>query len=233
MTYTGYLSRHLPKAAAKPHLEKITDDYILITAGGGGDGEEIIDWVLKAYESDPQLPHPGLFVLGPFMNGELAQSDFLARASRLDNVEAITFDSHIETLMDDALGIVCMGGYNTFCEILSFDKRAIVVPRTEPRMEQYIRASRAQDLGLVRMLVDDGTRDPKAMATALRGLSHQALPSETVVPGLLDGSGNVVKLARKWWRPRRPGIGIGGTARTRAAVRPPAPADTASSTGTE
>ena len=43
-----------------------------------------------------------------------------------------------------------MGGYNTFCEILSFDKRALIVPRTAPRMEQIIRASpRAEELGLV------------------------------------------------------------------------------------
>ena len=37
-----------------------------------------------------------------------------------------------------------MGGYNTFCEILSFDKRALIVPRTVPRLEQYIRAARGR-----------------------------------------------------------------------------------------
>ena len=59
--------------------------------------------------------------------------------------------------MAAASGIVAMGGYNTFCEILSFDKPALIVPRTEPRLEQYIRASRAQALGLTRML-DAGVR---------------------------------------------------------------------------
>jgi len=214
LTYTGYLNRNLPTTAATPHLEKISGDYLLITAGGGGDGEVIIDWVLRAYEADPMLPYPGLFVLGPFMSGE-AQAEFQARVSRLPNVEAITFDSHIESLLDGAVGVVCMGGYNTFCEILSFDKRAIVVPRTQPRMEQFIRASRAQDLGLVRMLVDDEKREAKVMATALRGLPQQSLPSETVVPGLLDGGGNVVKLARKWWRRRRNSLRIAAPAGTR------------------
>ena len=47
-----------------------------------------------------------------------------------------------------------MGGYNTFCEILSFDKRALIVPRTRPRLEQYIRAVEAERLGLVSMLSD-------------------------------------------------------------------------------
>jgi predicted glycosyltransferase len=113
-----------------------------------------------------------------------------------------------------------MGGYNTFCEVLSFDKRALVVPRTKPRMEQYIRASRAQELGLVKMLVDDGVRDARTMATALRGLPQQRLPSESVVPGLLDGRKNVVKLARQRLRQQRRRLVLANAAETlRAAVR--------------
>ena len=46
--------------------------------------------------------------------------------------------------MKKADAIVAMGGYNTFCEILSFDKRALIVPRTRPRLEQYIRAVRSR-----------------------------------------------------------------------------------------
>ena len=207
MTYTGYLNRTLPQAASHPHLEKISGPYLLVTVGGGGDGEEIVDWVLRAYEADPDLPHPALIVLGPFMSAEL-QNEFQGRVACLPNVEAITFDSHLETLMDRALGVISMGGYNTFCEILSFDKRAIVVPRTRPRMEQYIRASRAQDLGLVKMLLDDGVRDPRTMATALRTLPQQPLPSEIVVPGLLDGRANVIKLAEQWLHGGRRGLSI-------------------------
>ena len=207
MTYTGYLKRRLPKTGSQLRLEKIRDPYLLITVGGGGDGEQIIDWVLRAYESDPEIPYPALLVLGPFMGSRL-QSDFQRRAGRLNNVEAITFDAHIESLMDKALGVVSMGGYNTFCEILSFDKRAVIVPRTEPRMEQYLRARRAHELGLVRMLTDDGVRDPKTMATALRTLPQQNRPAERVVPGLLDGTENVVKLTRQWLNRRRRGFGV-------------------------
>jgi predicted glycosyltransferase len=202
VTYTGYLPRSVPQATPQVVLEKIKEPYLLITVGGGGDGEQIIDWVLRAYESDPELPHPALLVLGPFMSSEL-QNEFLQRANRLPNIEAITFETRIESLMDRALGVVCMGGYNTFCEILSFNKRALVVPRTQPRMEQYIRATRAAQLGLVRVLADDGGRDARTMATALRTLPQQPLPAETVVPGLLDGRDNVVKLGRQWLRRRR------------------------------
>ena len=113
----------MPQAAPDLALEKIAEPYLLITVGGGGDGAQIIDWVLRAYESDPDLPYPALLVLGPFMASEF-QNEFLARAGRLPNIEAITFEARIESLMDRALGVVCMGGYNTFCEVLSFNKRA-------------------------------------------------------------------------------------------------------------
>jgi predicted glycosyltransferase len=219
VTYTGYLPRHVPQAAPDVALEKIAEPYLLITVGGGGDGAQIVDWVLRAYESDPGLPYPALLVLGPFMASEL-QNEFLARASRLPKIEAITFEARMESLMDRALGVVCMGGYNTFCEILSFNKRALVVPRTEPRMEQYIRATRAAQLGLVGVLPDDGRRDARAMATALRTLPQRLPPGETVVPGLLDGRDNVIKLARQWLYRRRRSFGLAvGAGGARAAWR--------------
>ncbi|HEY5598964.1 MAG TPA: glycosyltransferase [Kiloniellales bacterium] len=202
ITYTGYLNRHVPETEPQFVSEKIAGPYLLITVGGGGDGEAIIDWVLSAYETNPDLPDPALLVLGPFMGSQF-QAEFLQRAARLDKVEAITFNAHIEGLMARAKGIVCMGGYNTFCEVLSFDKRALVIPRVLPRREQYIRASRAKELGLVQVLVDDGVRDPQVMAQALRHLPNQALPSSVVVSGLLDGRDNVVELAQQWLRGRR------------------------------
>jgi predicted glycosyltransferase len=194
MVYTGYLHRTLPQGPGSgTPMTKIEAPYLLVTTGGGGDGEDVVDWVLRAYEQDPQQPHPALLVLGPFMHSD-RQSEFLQRAAKLDNVEAITFDAQMEHLMAKAVGVVAMGGYNTFCEILSFDKRALIVPRTRPRMEQYLRATRAKEFGLISMLEDDGDRDWRQMATALRQLPQQALPSQVVVPGLLDGLANINRL---------------------------------------
>nr|WP_298689050.1 glycosyltransferase [uncultured Dongia sp.] len=196
MVYTGYLHRSLPQGPGTPvPLQKIEAPYILVTTGGGGDGEDMVDWVLRAYECDPRLPYPALMVLGPFMHSD-RQAEFLARAAKLDKVEAITFDAQMEHVMSRAIGVVAMGGYNTFCEIVSFDKRALIVPRTRPRMEQFLRAGKAEELGLVTMLEDDGIRDGRKMATALRQLPQQSLPSDVVVPGLLDGLNNVNRLAQ-------------------------------------
>ncbi len=198
MHYTGYLRRTAPAHnAVDPAIGFGDEPFILVTPGGGGDGEDLIDWVLSAYETDQRLPHPALLVFGPFMQPE-QQAGFQQRVARLPRVKAITFDARIETLMERAAGVVAMGGYNTFCEILSFDKRALIVPRMTPRLEQYIRASRAAERGLVTMLVDDGRRDPRLMATALRHLAQQRKPSQTVIPGLLEGLKSVNRLAAKW-----------------------------------
>ena len=172
-------------------------DFLLVTPGGGGDGEVLIDLVLRAYEYDRDIPLPALLVYGPFMLPE-QQAAFTARAARLPNVHAITFDARLEAVMARATGVVAMGGYNTFCEILSFDKPALIVPRTVPRLEQRIRAERAAELGLVAMLAEEDGRDPEVAAAALRRLVRQRRPSAAVIPGLLDGMQNVNRLAGKW-----------------------------------
>ena len=201
MTYTGYLRRtagdlylpHLP-----PELLGIIEkDFLLVTPGGGGDGEALVDLVLSAYEHDRDIQNPALLVFGPFMLPE-QRAAFASRVGRLDKVQAITFNARLESLMVRAAGVVAMGGYNTFCEILSFDKRALIVPRTAPRLEQFIRTKRAAELGLLSMLLEREARDPQVMAAALRRLPEQPLPSTVRIPGLLDGMPAVNRLARTW-----------------------------------
>jgi predicted glycosyltransferase len=198
MTYTGYLRRTAGELQLTPEILGIIDrEYLLVTPGGGGDGEALIDLVLAAYEHDRTNPYPALLVFGPFMLPE-QRGAFAARAARLDNVRAITFSSQLESLMARAAGVVAMGGYNTFCEILSFDKRALIVPRTAPRLEQFIRTRRAEELGLLTMLSEQQARDPRVMAAALRRCPQQPLPSTVRIPGLLDGMPTVNRLTRYW-----------------------------------
>lgn len=183
MYWTGYLRRELMTRDEMPDFP-----YILVTPGGGGDGEAMVDQVLLAYEKDPTLGPAALLVYGPFLTGD-ARADFERRVALLEGrVVDIAFDSRMESLLAGAQGIVAMGGYNTFCEILSCDVPAVIVPRTVPRLEQYIRASRAQELGLVRMFdkpLDAGSVD--AMIEAIRNLPNQKPPSAGHYDGLLDG----------------------------------------------
>ncbi|MBV9751257.1 MAG: hypothetical protein JO188_01935, partial [Hyphomicrobiales bacterium] len=93
--------------------------------------------------------------------------------------------------------------YNTFCEILSVDKPALIVPRARPRLEQTIRARRAAELGLAKVLEDPeetcrGRREPLAMAQAIDDLLDSPRPSQAYVAGLLDGLGTIVEASGAW-----------------------------------
>ena len=237
MVYTGYLRRDLPMHADVPHeVDEIEGPFILVTPGGGGDGEELVDWVLSAYESDPNIPYGAVIVFGPFMSAA-ARENFRERSAKFRNIRTLTFTNNLGALMQRAAGVVAMGGYNTFCEILSFDKKAIIVPRTRPRQEQLIRARAARNVGLVEMLDADRGRDALDMATALRQLPQQGLPSDVVVPGLLDGLPNVWRLVAKQLGQRQRGpaslasaspapSSLGPSVPTAAPAAPPARART-------
>ncbi|WP_223274771.1 glycosyltransferase family protein [Tateyamaria sp. syn59] len=190
--WTGYLRRSIVDAAEVPDTP-----YILVTPGGGGDGAAMVDLVLSAYEQDPDLGPHAVLVYGPFLTGEVRER-FEARVDALGGrVTSTGFDSKIEPLFAAAEGVICMGGYNTFCELLSFDSRAIIVPRTRPRLEQWIRAHRAEELGLVRNL--DRFREgltTNAMVEAIRALPNQKRPSEAGADGLLDGLEVVIARAQ-------------------------------------
>src|SRR5436190_3844092 len=92
----------------------------------------------------------------------------IKKGKKIDRVSIIEFDNRMEDLVSGAKAVVAMGGYNTYCEILSFDKPALIVPRIRPREEQLIRTRRALELGLVDMLLPDEASDAKRMAAALR-----------------------------------------------------------------
>ena len=71
-----------------------------------------------------------------------------------------------------------------------------------PRLEQYVRASAAEKLGLVKMLTEDDGRDPREMADALHGLIQQPKPSNVTVPNLMGGLDRVGDLVDRWLPPQ-------------------------------
>ena len=200
MIYTGYLRRSVPQRP-EPDAPLRRNPYVLVTVGGGADGMEAIDWVLRAYEADPGIPHDAVIVTGPFMSAE-QQRHFGERAERVGRVDVVRFDTHVEVLMQRALGVVAMAGYNTFCEILSFDKRAILIPRVLPRREQLMRAQRAAELGLVRMLDPERPQTAEVMSEALRSLSEQATPSQRGAEEMLGGLDAITDLVAEARRPQ-------------------------------
>ena len=203
--YTGYLRRPMGSGPMTQPDRPFEDPFVLAMAGGGGDGSPLIDWVLETYEDQPSGLPPALIVTGPFMPME-DQRRSIERAQKDPRLKIKTFDARIELLEESASAFVTMGGYNTFSEMLSRDKPCLMVPRTEPRREQLIRAKRGEELGLLRMLVhwQDQERDRahrSALGEELANVTRAAPPSTQMWPGMLDGLDGIAELAAPWIGP--------------------------------
>jgi len=183
--YTGFLRREL-STMQQIELHHIPEKFILVTTGGGGDGYTLLEQVLAARELDISSDYPLLMVLGPFMKSEYRERIRL-HASALPNITVFDFESRMELLLKRATAVVGMCGYNTFCEVLSFDKKALFVPRVHPREEQYIRASRARELGLCEMLTPEEASVPKVLAQKLNSLPNLDKPSRVLEDSYLEG----------------------------------------------
>jgi len=159
--YVGYVERASRNDAAQsirrnfaPENERV----VLVTVGGGGDGFEIINnYLTGLLKARPEMPMHSLVVFGPDMPkasranlkavfGQMRRSSDRPRITLIDSCGDLT------DFIEAADVVLSMGGYNTICEVLSLAKRAVIVPRVEPRLEQWIRCWRLSELGLIRVV---------------------------------------------------------------------------------
>jgi predicted glycosyltransferase len=196
MDFVGFLQRSVSREEVENHKPK--GDYILVTTGGGGDGADLIHNVIDAYQEDPELTHKSLIVLGPYMPTKQRQK-LIKKCEKIPYIQVIEFDSRMEELIAGATAVVAMGGYNTYCEILSFDKPALIVPRVMPREEQLIRATRAAELGLIDMLLPSEAADPLRFAAALKALPDRIPPSKSAPESLrMEGLPHISQIVGSW-----------------------------------
>lgn len=145
--YMGYVDpRQYDGAATAPAEETlpIAGKYALCMCGGGEDGGEATHAFARATMPDGLI---GVILTGPFMPAR-EQEALRDIASRSRSLRVVKFSGEPMPLIRNAERIVCMGGYNTICEVLTTDVPALVLPRTAPRLEQYVRATRMSDLGM-------------------------------------------------------------------------------------
>ena len=156
--YTGYLDQRPRLDAAGPRAAQMLANVpppptklALCVVGGGLDGHALAEAFVTA-ELPPGMT--GLIVTGPYMPPE-QRTRLLEHAQRHPRCDVLEFIPDPTPLIDRADRIIAMGGYNTVCEVLSFEKHALIVPRVQPEPEQWIRAERLRDLGLVDVLHPD------------------------------------------------------------------------------
>jgi ATP-binding cassette subfamily B protein len=160
LRYCGYLGRTAPETIDAPLYDR---PLILASAGGGVDGTALLEAFAGAAGGlRAQRGGTYLMVTGPLMDpaehrrlallGEAA--GVLVRRSLPD------LRAHV-ALADCVVGMV---GYNTCCDILSFGRRSVLVPRDAHSREQAIRAERLAHWGSARVLA---AADVSAPALAL------------------------------------------------------------------
>jgi predicted glycosyltransferase len=144
MIFTGYIPRAVPKTGEIKEVrreQRLDRDQklVVVTTGGGGDGYDHMDAYLRMLEEwGESPPFRTVMVTGPFMPKK-KRMEIFNRARRI-RVRTYRFYRRMERLIGAADVVVCMGGYNTVCEILSQGKPSLIIPREQPRREQLIRA---------------------------------------------------------------------------------------------
>ena len=153
--FCGYLSRgcgRTPRTLLREQLGVHPgESLVVVTPGGGGDGQQLIQTYLESVRQQSIASQPILntvIISGPEMPAE-QQQQFQTQAALYPNVRLLEFSDDLISYLNAADTVIAMAGYNTICEILSLRKPAVVIPRTRPVQEQWMRAKRFADSGLL------------------------------------------------------------------------------------
>ena len=151
--FIGYIPRKPLTQKTKLSVRKRyrildSDKFILVTAGGGGDGYEVLEQYISMHDYYPtSLPFKSIIITGPFMPKKKREK--LRKRASLFGIKTLPFIPKLEELIAAADLVISMGGYNTICEILTQQTPALIIPRQTPRKEQLIRAQRLKSKGLL------------------------------------------------------------------------------------
>ncbi len=168
--FTGYLADDL-LAAGSPEIRSrhcLAEGRLAVcTLGGGKDAAGIAVSFLSAVASLRDRGWSGVLITGPYMASE--DVDRLRRHEASGSVSILPMVDDVPSYLAAADAAVCMGGYNTVCELLALAVPAVIVPRVHPRQEQRMRAERLGARGLVRWL-EPGDLSPGVLADSIERL---------------------------------------------------------------
>ena len=154
--YTGYLDQRPRLGFAGAEANQLLGNLppgrlVVCLVGGGHDGAALVEAFAQA-ELPPATT--GVIVAGPYMPARTRQR-LCQSAQPRPGLRVLEFVPEPGPLIQQAERVIAMGGYNTMCEVLSFEKHALIVPRVHPKPEQWIRAERMRQLGLIEVLHPD------------------------------------------------------------------------------
>jgi len=155
--FCGYVVNAAQKVIRPQIWQRDGRRAVLGCAGGGEDGFGLLENFIRASAG---APWRGIAVTGPMAG--LREQEELRRLASHAEVECHTFLPDMPRIFSNVDAIVCMGGYNTLAEAATEGVPTVCVPRTQPRLEQKIRAEAFERLGILRTILPDGLR-PEAV----------------------------------------------------------------------
>jgi len=180
LTYCGYLGRQAEQLVDVPLLDR---PVLLGTCGGGADGSPVLSAFIRAAAGlRPRLGGTWLAVTGPLMP-ELEYERLVEEGDAAGvTVRRVLPDLRRHVAVADC--IVAMPGYNTVCDLFSYRRRAVLVPRDSLSQEQPMRAERLQAWGLAEVL-GAGELSADRLGRAVERALHADAPP--VAPVALTG----------------------------------------------
>ncbi len=172
--FCGYIAREAGRSSRQQLRQQYgfgDERLVLVTPGGGEDGYQLLKCYLQGLRLQKDVEDTKtLIICGPEMI-ESQRNHIVALIDGCPNIIVQNFTDDMMACMDAADLVISMGGYNTVCELLTLHKRAIVVPRVMPVQEQWIRAERMANLGLLRAIHPEKMTPSILMATVQDELS--------------------------------------------------------------
>lgn len=148
---------------------------IAVTIGGGdGGGETVIEPFLQMMRKyGDRLGCAAEVLTGPFVGADLEQR--LREMAEDLPVRLRNFVPSTAALLRRADLVIATAGYNTTTDLLSLARRAILIPRVLYRQEQWIRADRFAQLGLMTCLHPDRVTPDSLFEAVQQGLADDRL----------------------------------------------------------
>jgi len=188
--FAGYIVPPFKKTVKKPVSAR--RKKVLVTFGGGSDGAERAENYLQALETEPAYWDSHI-ITGPLMDADAKQRirKHAKHIQPFGSVKVQGFNRNIPTLLRQVDAVVSMAGYNSCAEILQSGVPAVLMPRSFPRKEQLIRATRMAELGWV-TVIPEANPDPKSLFKAVE--AALASPRRSQPEADLNGLGRLCQI---------------------------------------
>lgn len=184
--YTGYLRLHRArKRETDEELAESSDSrpLVVLSAGSGVGGETLVDCYLRILEGLPSPPVRSVIITGPMMSRD-AKKAFRERAKLIPDLIFHRFDKHVARYLRQADVVICNAGYNTLCDILTFDRKAILACSQKDSGEHRTRCRFFMNHPRLRILLDDAVNEHQLAATLWSLLEQPAIDMDSERPPL-------------------------------------------------